>query len=121
MKAKFKLLMVGLLIAACDTNSAGTGLTQAGAPVVVTIQGTALSKGFSTAMIHSPAGWTCQGNYSSANATENPLTFAFPLTCNNGATGNAFLTLNALRGGLTGTVVFSLSNGEQGSALVDIA
>ena len=121
MKTKFRILMVGLTLAACDTNGAGTGLTQAGAPVVVTIQGTALSKGFSTAMIHSPAGWTCQGNYSSENTTENPLTFEFPLTCDNGATGKAFLTLNTLRGGLTGTLVFSLSNGEQGSALVDIA
>ena len=109
-----------LITAACDTNNAGSGLTLDGAPIVVTIQGTAVSKGFSTATIRSPQGWVCTGQFTSKDVIENPLTFQFPLACTNGSSGTAILTFNPARGRLTGTLVFSLSNGEQGSAQVDM-
>jgi hypothetical protein len=62
-------------------------------------------------IISSTRGWTCTGNYSKLDAG-NSTTRRFPLSCTNGATGNAIMSVNQVQ--QRATVAFTLNNGEAG-------
>ena len=61
--------------------------------------------------ISSARGWSCTGNYS-RTAAGNSTSRQFPLSCTNGATGNALMSVNSVQ--QRSTVAFTLSNGEAG-------
>ena len=62
-------------------------------------------------IIESARGWTCTGNYSPLDA-RNSTTRNFPLSCTNGATGNAIMSVNSVQ--QRATVAFTLNNGVSG-------
>lgn len=62
-------------------------------------------------IINSTRGWTCTGNYT-RQAAGNSTTRNFPLSCTNGATGNAIMSVNSVQ--QRATVAFTLNNGESG-------
>ena len=67
--------------------------------------------GTNEVIISSARGWSCSGKYSKQNSP-NSTTRRFPLSCSNGASGNALMSVNSVQ--QRATVAFSLNNGVAG-------
>jgi len=104
----FVLTLFGLAVSGCTpVPMGGEGATKSGAPLIAEAK-----LGFDQTneiIISSAEGWSCSGRYTK-NA--NTTTRKFPLTCNNGAKGNAIMSVNSVQ--QRATVAFQLSNGESG-------
>lgn len=117
----FLSLVAVVAIASCTPQSSGgsgTGETTNGD----TLFGEALltPDGNNTVTISSLDDWSCVGSYPNESGTVGQR---FPLSCDNGATGNAVLTVNASDVGLEdqrAAVAFDLNNGQSGTVTFEI-
>jgi hypothetical protein len=104
----FSILSLG--VAACVTVPVGgEGSTNRGDTLIA--EAKLSPDGNNQIIINSARGWTCSGNYS-RQAAGNSTTRKFPLSCSNGATGNAIMSVNSVQ--QRSTVAFTLNNGESG-------
>jgi len=104
----FSILSLGM--AACaPVPMGGEGTTNKGDTLIA--EAKLGYDGNNQVIINSTRGWTCTGNYSTQGAG-NSTTRNFPLSCNNGATGNAIMSVNSVQ--KRATVAFTLNNGEAG-------
>lgn len=108
---KLGALIVAILpVAACaPVPYGGEGQTRSGEPIAA--EARLGMNGWNEVILTSAAGWSCSGIYRPADSP-NSTTRRFPLTCSNGARGNAVMSVNQIAG--RATVVFSLTNGESG-------
>jgi len=65
--------------------------------------------GNNTVNIMSSKGWECHGSYATSHKT---TTRKFPLTCSNGSSGNAIMSVNQVQS--KATIAFTLNNGVTG-------
>jgi hypothetical protein len=69
-------------------------------------------------IIRSPRGWVCDSTFPSNHGRNSgSANRTVPLTCNNGARGNAIMSIGNFGNRLT--VAFSLSNGESGNLVIE--
>jgi hypothetical protein len=102
--------IASISIAACEpVPMGGEGATDRGDTLIA--EARLAYDGNNQITINSTRGWTCTGNYS-VQAAGNSTTRSFPLSCTNGATGNAIMSVNSVQ--QRATVAFTLNNGESG-------
>lgn len=108
-----KLILLSILsfgVAACEpVPMGGEGATNRGDTLIA--EAKLGFDGNNQVIINSTRGWACTGNYS-RQAAGNSTTRQFPLSCTNGATGNAIMSVNQVQ--QRATVAFTLNNGESG-------
>ena len=102
-----------LAIPGCSVPMGGTGTTARGE--ALSAEAVLAPGGQNQVTITSLAGWSCSGSYA---VSRQSAVRSFPLSCTNGATGQAMMVVNAPTADLAlqrATVSFRLSNGEQGT------
>lgn len=87
----------------------GEGRTESGEKIIAEAQ--LKYDGNNTIILRSARGWSCTGSYSKV-AAGNSTTRQFPLSCSNGAVGNAVMSVNSIQ--QRATIAFTLSNGVAG-------
>ena len=109
----FVLAGFTVVLAGCGTPSpvpqGGEGQTNRGDTLIA--EAKLGFDGNNEVIISSAKGWSCKGAYS-VLAAGNSTSRQFPLSCSNGATGNALMSVNSVQ--QRATVAFTLSNGEAG-------
>jgi len=110
MKKIFLFSVLSLGVAACEpVPMGGEGSTNRGDTLIA--EAKLGVDGNNQIIINSTRGWTCTGNYS-RQAAGNSTTRNFPLSCTNGATGNAIMSVNSVQ--QRATVAVTLNNGDSG-------
>lgn len=106
-------MLLGTMACVTTTPMGGVGQTQSGAALSAEAQlGSDLKN---TIVLSSIDGWSCSGAYV---ADRQSAIRQFPLSCSNGASGQATLVNNAPTAGLAyqrATLTFRLNNGQQGT------
>lgn len=112
-KTIFALGLAAGILAGCSVPMGGTGETSRGE--ALSAEAVLGAGGQNTVTISSLSGWSCSGQYT---VTRKSAVRNFPLSCSNGATGNAVMTVNAPTADLAlqrASISFQLSNGERGT------
>lgn len=114
MRFVWPLIPVALAVSACSPTALGTsGQTTSGEAIVGEIVVDSMNRE-TKLVIQNPKGWVCESEFRSIpTGPDRTKNQTVPLTCNNGATGNAISTYDELAKSII--VAFSLSNGESGS------
>jgi len=113
--ARFCVLGIAIVsaLSACSVPMGGTGQTADGE--VVTGEAVLNASGENVVSISSLDGWSCSGTYTRSRVS---AVRQFPLTCSNGVSGMASLSVNAPTADLAlqrATVAFKLDNGQSGT------
>ena len=110
MRIHILFLLGAALISACaPVPFGGEGATSKGDTLIAEAQ--LGYDGNNQITITSSRGWSCTGNYSHI-ASGSSTTRSFPLSCTNGAIGNAVMSVNSIQ--QRATIAFTLNNGESG-------
>jgi len=112
-----RLFLISVLslfvVSACSVPMGGQGHTKSGVPL--SAEATLGADKNNTVTITSLDGWSCTGSYT---ADSNSAVRNFPMSCSNGASGNALLSVNAPTAELSlqrASLSFKLNNGESGT------
>lgn len=103
------LMLSGALLSGCmSTSMGGAGNTSGGTPISgeLVLDAAGVNGNF---ILRKPAGRTCTGNVTFDSGSAHD----FPLTCDDGTTGQAIATIN--RFGSQMTISYRLDDGEEGS------
>lgn len=101
-------------LTACEATRGGGGQMTDGSPVVGEIF---LRDGNYGINVTSVDGWTCTGTFTDEQARSNvDSVFPVPITCTNGLTGNALVSID--RATADTDIAFRLSNGRSGSVQI---
>lgn len=102
-----------IAVSACSVPMGGQGVTKSGVPL--SAEAIIGPDKVNDVTVTSLDGWSCTGTYTATRAT---AVRNFPLSCSNGASGNAILTVNAPTADLSlqrASLSFKLNNGESGT------
>ena len=108
------LLFALAALSACEATRGGSGMLTSGEPVIGELF---LDQGTQGIKITSVDGWSCSGTLTSAQARDTVASvFPVPLTCSNGLTGRALVSVDRMT--TNADINFRLSDGKAGSVRI---